>query len=109
MCAPLKFCCRKGDAFQGLRVGSCLTLSNEWPRETHVLIKQEIIMGKEYSGRERQSKATQENCPATRLTVPALMEMGVVSGLFLANWGPFLVARAVLNQDGFQQTLSSWW
>ena len=64
-------------------------------------------MGKE--SREQQSKATQENCSAMRLTVPALMAMGVVSGLFLANWGPFLVARAVLNQDGFQQTLSSWW
>ena len=30
-------CCRKGDPFQGMKVGSCLTLGNELSEETHVL------------------------------------------------------------------------
>ena len=29
------FCCRKGDPFQGLKLGSCLTLGNELSEETH--------------------------------------------------------------------------
>ena len=32
--------------FQGLKVGSCLTLGNELSEETHVLTKQEILLGK---------------------------------------------------------------
>ena len=32
-------CCRKGDPFQGMKVGSCLTLGNELSEETHVLTK----------------------------------------------------------------------
>ena len=43
-------CCRKGDPFHGLKLGSCLTLGNELSEETHVLTKQEIILGK---GREQ--------------------------------------------------------
>ena len=39
-------CCRKGDPFQGLKVGSCLTLRNELSKETPVLTKQEILLGK---------------------------------------------------------------
>ena len=39
-------CCRKGDPFQGLKLGSCLTLRNELSEETHVLTKQEILLGK---------------------------------------------------------------
>ena len=39
-------CCKKGDPFQGLKVGSCLTLGNEWFKETHVLTKQEILLGR---------------------------------------------------------------
>ena len=38
--------CRKGDPFQGLKLGSCLTLGNELSEETHVLTKQEILLGK---------------------------------------------------------------
>ena len=36
----------KGDPFLGLKVGSCLTLRNELSKETHVLTKQEILLGK---------------------------------------------------------------
>ena len=39
-------CCRKGDPFQGPKLGSCLTLRNELSEETHVLTKQEILLGK---------------------------------------------------------------
>ena len=38
--------CRKGDPFQGPKLGFCLTLGNELSEETHVLTKQEILLGK---------------------------------------------------------------
>ena len=38
-------CCRKEDPFQGLRVGSCLTLRNELPKKVHLLIKQKTLLG----------------------------------------------------------------
>ena len=39
-------CCRKGDPFQGPKLGSCLTVGNELSEETHVLTEQEILLGK---------------------------------------------------------------
>ena len=41
-----KGCCRKEDPFQGPKLGSCLTLGNELSEETHVLTKQELLLGK---------------------------------------------------------------
>ena len=38
-------CCRKADPFQGLKLGSCLTLGDELSKETHVLTKQAILLG----------------------------------------------------------------
>ena len=38
--------CRKVDPFQGLKLGSCLTLGIELSEEMHVLTKQEILLGK---------------------------------------------------------------
>ena len=38
--------CTKGDPFQSWRVGSCLTLRNELYEETHVLTKQETLLGR---------------------------------------------------------------
>ena len=38
--------CRKGDPFQGPKLGSCLILGNELSEETHVLTKQEILLGR---------------------------------------------------------------
>ena len=46
MPARVAICCRKADPFQGLKLGSCLTLRNELSEETHVLTKQEILLGK---------------------------------------------------------------
>ena len=37
---------RKGDPFQGPRVGSYLTLRNELSKETHELTKQEVLLGR---------------------------------------------------------------
>ena len=39
-------CSRKGDPFEGPNLGSCLTLGNELSGQTHVLTKQEILLGK---------------------------------------------------------------
>ena len=39
-------CCRKEDPFQGPKLDSCLTLRNKLSKETHVLTKQEILLGK---------------------------------------------------------------
>ena len=72
-------CCRKGDPFQGLKLGSCLTLGNELSEETHVLTKQEILLGKG-TGWRAVGKGTQENCSATWLAVSGFMMMGLVFG-----------------------------
>ena len=78
-------CCRKGDPFKGPKLGSCLTLRDELSEETHVLTKQEILLGKGPRGGEQEGKGTQENCSAAWLTVSGFMVMGLVSGLSLAN------------------------
>ena len=44
--ARVTICCRKADPFQGPKLGSCLTLGYELSEETHVLTKQEILLGK---------------------------------------------------------------
>ena len=38
--------CRKGDPFQGPRLGSCLTLRSELSEETHVMTEQETLLGR---------------------------------------------------------------
>ena len=42
--ACVSWCCRKGEPFQGPKLGSCLTLRNELSEETHVLRKHEILL-----------------------------------------------------------------
>ena len=98
-------CCRKRDLFQGPRVGSCLTLRNELSEETCAEKARDFI-GKGYSGKEQQSKGTQENCSVVWLVVSGFMVIGLLSRLSLANHsdsGSFLVTHASLCQDGFQQ------
>ena len=54
-------CWRKGDSFQGPKLGSCLTLGNELSEETHMLTKQEILLGKDTqveSSRVREPRRT---------------------------------------------------
>ena len=62
-------CYRKGDPFQGPKLGSCLTLGNELSEETHVLTKQGILLGKGHPGGEQLGKGTQENCSAIWLSL----------------------------------------
>ena len=50
-------CCRKGDPFQGPKLGSRLTLGKELSEETHVLTKQEISLGK---GSQVESRRVRE-------------------------------------------------
>ena len=73
------YCCRKGDPFQGLKLGSCLTLGNELPEETHVLTKQEILLGK---GAGVESRTVREPRRTFCHMVYSLgfMVMGIVSG-----------------------------
>ena len=69
------------------------TLGNELSEETHVLTKQEILLG----------KGTQEKNSVTWLAVSGFMVMGLVSGWSLANHshsGSFLVVHVSLSQDG---------
>jgi len=58
-------CCRKEDPFQGPKLGSCLTLRNELSEKTHVLTKQEILLGKGTrveSSRVREPRRTALPC-----------------------------------------------
>ena len=57
------------------------------------------------SRRRAEGKGTQENCSASWLAVSGFMVIGVVSGWSLANHPDsesFLVAHALLSQDGCQ-------
>ena len=77
-------CCRKGDPFQGPKLGSCLTLRNELSEETHADKARDFI-GNGHPGGEQEGQGTQENCSATWLAVSGFMVMGLVSGWSLAN------------------------
>ena len=95
-------CCRKGDPFQGPKLGSCLTLRNELSEETHA-DKARDFTGKGHPGGEQEGKGTQENCSPAWLTVSGFMVMGLVSGWSLANHSnseSFLVVHTPLSQDG---------
>ena len=97
-------CCRKGDPFQGPKLGFCLILGNELSEETHVLTKQEILLGKGTrveSSRVREPRRT----ALPQLTTSGFMVMGLVSGLSLANHSDsesFLVVHSLFSQDGGQ-------
>ena len=98
----VRFCCRKGDPFQGLKLDSCLILGNELSEETHVLTKQEILLGtstRVESSRVREPRRT----VLLRGSQSGFMVMGLVSRWSLANHsnsGSFLMAHASLGQDG---------
>ena len=96
----------KGNPFQGPKLGSCLTLRNELSEETHVLTKQETLLGRGTPGGEQEGRGIQEDSSATWLTVSGFMVMGLVFGLSLANHSDsesFLVVHALFSQDGCQR------
>ena len=49
-------CCRKGDPFQGPKLGSCLTLGNELSKETQMLMKQATLLRRAESRRMRDPR-----------------------------------------------------
>ena len=57
-------CCRKGDPFQGLSVGCCLTLGNELSEETHVLTRQETLLGKGTRVEARRVREPRRTAPS---------------------------------------------
>ena len=64
-------CCRKGDPFQAPKLGSCLTLRDELSEGTHVLTKQEILMGK---GTQVESRRVREHGRLARVPRPVKNE-----------------------------------
>ena len=101
--ARVAICCRKVDPFQGPKLGSCLTLGNELSKETHVLTRQEILLGKD--SRVESSRVREPRRTALPLAVSDFMMMGFISRLSLANCSDsesFLVVHALLSQDGCQ-------
>ena len=53
---------QEGGPLPGPKLGSCLTLGNELSKETHVLTKQEILLGK--GTRVERSRAREPRRPA---------------------------------------------
>ena len=98
-------CCRKRDPFQGPKLSFCLTLRNELSEETHVLTKQEILLGKGTrveSSRVREPRRTVLPCGSQS----GFMVKWLVSGLSLANHSDsesLLVVHALFSQDGCQR------
>ena len=64
-------CCRKGDPFQAPKLGSRLTLRDELSEGTHVLTKQEILMGK---GTQVESRRVREHGRLARVPRPVKSE-----------------------------------
>ena len=98
------YCCRKGDPFQGPKMGSCLTLGNELSEETHVLTKQEILLGK---GARAESR--REGNPGELLCHMAhslrFYGDGISFWVVFSQWSDsesFLVVHTLLNQDECQ-------
>ena len=104
-------CCRKGDHFQGPRVGSCLTLRNELSEETHMMTEQETLLGRgaqAEGSRVREPRRTRHVACSLRLYGDGL-SFRVVSGQssclahIWSDSGSFLITCASLSQDGFQR------
>ena len=94
--STISSCCRKGDPFQGPKLGSCLTLRNELSEETHVLTKQEVLLGK--GAQAESSREPRRTALPQWHAVSGFMVMGLVSRLSLANHSDsesFLSARIV--------------
>ena len=85
------------------KLGSCLTLGNELSEETHVLTKQEILLGK---GSRLESSRVRESRRTALPRGRGFMVMELISGWSLANHSDsksFLVVRALFRQDGCQR------
>ena len=81
---------QEGGLLPGLKVGSYLTLGNELSEETHLLTKQEILLGKDTrvensKAREPRKTALPVSKTVLWLAVLGFMVMELVSRLSLAN------------------------
>ena len=84
------------------KLGFGLTLGNELSEETHVLTKQETLLGK---GAWVESRRVREPRRTALPLGSGFMVMGLVSRLSLANHSDsdsFLVVHALFSQDGCQ-------
>ena len=96
-------CCRKVDPFRGLKLGSCLTLGNELSKETHVLTKQKMLLGKGTRVESSRLREPRGTALPRGSAVSGFMVMGLASGLSSANHSDsesFLVVHALFSQDG---------
>ena len=102
----IAICSRKGDTphpNQGQDRALSLTFRNELSEETHVLTKQEILLGQEHGVESSRVRETRRDA---LLAISCFMVMGLVSGLSLPNHSDsesFLVVHALFSQDGCQQ------
>ena len=92
--------CRKGDPFQSPRVGSCLTLGNELSEETHVLTKQETLLGR---GTRAESSRIRE---PRRTALPHSSQSQV-----LQQWGqlPVVPGQSSCLAHIWSDSGSFWW
>ena len=92
---------QEGNPFQGPKLGSCLTLGNELSEETHVLTKQEILLGKGAwveSSRVREPRTTAlvaAQFYGDRISFPVVFSQ-------LSDSESFLVMHTLFSQDGCQ-------
>ena len=91
------FVAGRGDPFQGLKLGSCLTLGNELSEETHVLIKQEILLGKGTCGESRRVREPRSTALPPGSQSRVLWWWSVANH---SNSESCLVAHTSLSQDG---------
>ena len=94
---------QEGGPLPGPETGLLSTLGNELSEETHVLTKQEILLGK---GTWVESSRVREPRKTALPHGLGFMVMGLVSGLSLANHSDsesFLVVHALFSQDGCQR------
>ena len=92
-------CCRKGDPFQGLKPGSCLTLRREFSEQTRA------DKARDFIGKGTQVESSRVREPR-KTALPrgsqGFMVMELVSGDLwpVTLIQSFLVAHASLSQDG---------
>ena len=74
--SSLVYLLQEGDPFQGLRIGSCLTLRNELSEETQVLTKQETLLGRVSRAESRRVREPRRTALPCGSQFPILWEGG---------------------------------
>ena len=94
---------QEGGPLPGHETELCLTLGNELSEETHVLTKQEILLGKGTRGESSRVREPRRTALSPWLAMSGFMVIRLVSRWSLANHSnseSFLVAHSSLSQDG---------